>query len=98
MKEGYVEGDTSPANYRVWGSVVSSPSGVRGRAPGRKRVLVHLQPVYFLKEFSLNDITLSFGTLPAPPFISSSFLLTSPFLPPYPLASLLSVSRREAAP
>ena len=30
---GYVEGVRSPADYGVWGSVVSSPSGVWGRAP-----------------------------------------------------------------
>jgi len=29
-------GVPSPADYRVWGSVVSSPSGIRGRSPGRK--------------------------------------------------------------
>jgi len=44
-KEGYGEGDTSPADKLegLWGSVVSSPSGVRGR----KRVLVHLEPLHF---------------------------------------------------
>jgi len=30
---GYGEGVPSPADYRVWRIVVSSPSGVRGRAP-----------------------------------------------------------------
>ena len=30
---GYGEGVPSPADYGVWGSVVSSSSGVRGRAP-----------------------------------------------------------------
>jgi len=31
----------SPADYGVWGSVVSSPSGVRGRAPAANAFLVH---------------------------------------------------------
>jgi len=32
----------SPANYGLWGSVVSSPSGVRSRTPAKK-VLVHIK-------------------------------------------------------
>ena len=28
--------NSAPADYGVWGSVVSSPSGVRDTAPGRK--------------------------------------------------------------
>jgi len=31
----------SPANYEVWGSVMSSPSGVRGGARAKKTNLVH---------------------------------------------------------
>ena len=34
----------SPTDYGVWGSVVSSPSGVPvGQSPGRKRILVHFE-------------------------------------------------------
>jgi len=36
--EGYGDGvSPSPADYRVWGSVVNSPSGVRGIAPAMPR-------------------------------------------------------------
>ena len=35
MGWGIVRSVPSPADYRVWGSVVSSPSGVRGRAPAK---------------------------------------------------------------
>jgi len=30
---GYKRGVPSPADYGIWGSVVSSPSGIRGRTP-----------------------------------------------------------------
>ena len=83
---------TSPADEGVE-ERCKLPQQGPGQSPGRKRVLMHLEPVYF-KEFSLGDIALPFITLlsphplflPLPPFSS----LLVPFTQPVP--SLLSLS------
>jgi len=50
----------SPADYGIWGSVVSSPSGVRGGAPAEKRVLEYLE----LEKTHLISLPLTFPIYP----------------------------------
>jgi len=75
-------GGTYPADEGV-GERCKLPQRGPGRSPGRKRILMHLEPVYF-KEFSLGDIALPFITLLSPLLYFFPYLPFPPFLSPSP--------------
>jgi len=42
-RAGYGRGVPSPADYGVWGNVVSSPSGILGKAPAENGFLAYFE-------------------------------------------------------